>query len=62
MGDGIPADPVTSPAERGFCFRLAAALGYTVAELLARIPARELAAWMDYEERLGPAAKSGDEP
>lgn len=40
--------------ERQFYFRLAAHLGTTVAELLARVSSRELTEWMAYEKISGP--------
>lgn len=47
--------------EREFYFRLAAHLGMTVAEMLARTSSRELTEWMAYERRAGPlGARRGD--
>ena len=47
--------------EREFYFRLAAHLGMTVAEMLARISSRELTEWAAYERRAGPlGGRRGD--
>lgn len=47
--------------ERELYFRLAAHLGMTVAELLARISSRELTEWAVYERRAGPlGGRRGD--
>ncbi len=46
---------------RQFYFRLAAHLGMTVGELLARVSSRELTEWMVYERVAGPlGGRRGD--